>query len=131
MIKKHVDDATNVPAWLMSRVIGKAILDKPSRKYLVCGFPRDISQVDTFFKLAREADSVVYFKVPDTMLKQRALARASFGDNDAQLDKRIANYNSSSQPVIRYYKQKGKLREINGSQSKEKVFEAFKAIKFN
>lgn len=115
MIKKHVDDATNVPAWLMSRVIGKAILDKPSRKYLVCGFPRDISQVDTFFKLAREADSVVYFKVPDTMLKQRALARASFGDNDAQLDKRIANYNSSCQPVLKYYKKVGKLHEIDGT----------------
>jgi len=83
MIKKHVDDATNIPAWLMSRVIGKAILDKPSRKYLICGFPRELSQVDIFFKLARDADSVVYFNVPDTLLKQRALARAGFGDNSA------------------------------------------------
>lgn len=83
MIKKHVDDASNIPAWLISRVIGKAILDKPSRKYMICGFPRELSQVDTFFKLARDADSVVYFNVPDAVLKQRALARAGFGDNEA------------------------------------------------
>ena len=83
MIKKHVDEAKNVPAWLISRVIGKAILDKPSRKYIIDGFPRELSQVDTFFKLARDADSVVYFNTPDAVLKQRALARAGFGDNEA------------------------------------------------
>jgi adenylate kinase family enzyme len=57
------------------RVVGKAILDNPSECYLIDGFPREISQVDTFFKLARDADKVIYLDVDDENLMARAIKR--------------------------------------------------------
>lgn len=115
MIKKHVDAGTNVPAWLICRVIGKAIIDRPSDKYMVDGFPREFSQVDTFYKLGRDADAVVYFNAPEAVLTERALKRGAAGDTKEMLAKRISTYNAGCKSVIQMYKEHKKLHEINSN----------------
>lgn len=128
LIKSHVDAGTNVPAWLICRIVGTAILAKPSDKYMVDGFPREFSQVDTFYKLGRDADAVVYFNAPEAVLVERALKRGAAGDTKEMLAKRIKTYNAGCKAVIGMYKENKKLHEINSNQDAEAVWAAFQAL---
>ena len=42
-------------------------------------------------------------------------------DNTATINKRIEVYNRQTEPLLDYYKSRGKLLEINGSESRERV----------
>ncbi len=59
-----------------------------------------------------------------TALRQRS------DDNETAISNRLRLYYSMIQPVMEYYREQGKLEDIDGSQSREKIFSAIeKALK--
>lgn len=99
-------------------------LKKPEyeKGYILDGFPRTVVQAEAF---NGSIDKVIYLKVSD----REALWRIS-GRNDVREDetlqairKRISLFHELTEPVVEYYREKGKLAEVNGEVSVEQVFE--------
>jgi adenylate kinase len=100
-------------------------LEKPeyAQGFILDGFPRTVTQAKAF---NGAVDTVLYLKVSD----KEALWRIS-GRNDTRDDetlqairKRIALFHELTEQVIEYYREIGKLVEVDGEMDVQEVFDA-------
>lgn len=89
--------------------------------YILDGFPRTIEQAEAF---KNGIDKVIYLRVSD----KEALWRLSYRNGEARNDetlgairKRIELFHKFTEPVLEYYRQKGKLLKIDGEKSIEEI----------
>ncbi|MGE5041535.1 MAG: adenylate kinase family protein [Candidatus Levyibacteriota bacterium] len=92
-------------------------ISRPEYKtgYILDGFPRTVTQAEEF---PNGVDNVIYLKVSD---KEALWRLAGRDDGDVREDntlkaimKRIDLFHSKTEPVIDFYREKGKLVEIDG-----------------
>lgn len=123
MLKETLNSGALVPDDLTLKIV-LAYLKKPeyAHGFILDGFPRTEPQAEAF---NGEIDKVAYIKVSD----KEALWRIS-GRNDSREDetlqairKRIGLFHTVTEPVVEYYRQQGKLVEVDGEQSVEQVFQ--------
>lgn len=90
--------------------------------YILDGFPRTVPQAEAF---PNGVERVIYLKVSDKEALWRLADRVEEGvreDNTLQaLKKRIELFHTLTEPVIEYYRGKGKLLEIDGEKSIEDI----------
>src|SRR3989338_5464300 len=92
-----------------------------NKGYVLDGFPRTIVQAKAF---KNGIDNVVYLTVSDKEALWRLSDRKGETREDdtiAAIRKRIDLFHKFTEPVLEYYKKKGKLVEINGEQPIEKI----------
>jgi len=125
VLGKYIEQTINagnlIPDEKTLEIVGE-YLKKPEYQngYILDGFPRTVVQAKAF---TDNIDFVIYLKISD----KEALWRIS-GRNDNREDetlsalrKRIELFHEVTEPVLSYYKEKGKLLEINGEQTIETV----------
>lgn len=99
-------------------------LSKPEygKGYILDGFPRTVAQAEAF---TNGVDSVLYLKVSDKEALWRLSDRLDEGvreDNTLQaIRKRIQLFHDLTEPVLGFYRTKGRLIEIDGEKSVEDV----------
>ena len=107
-------------------------LSRPEYKegYIIDGFPRTLVQAESF---ENGIDHVIYLKVSDEeALKRLALRNGEgrFDETPAALQKRIDLFHKFTEPVLDFYRKKGRLVELNGEKEiKEISEEILKRIK--
>jgi len=106
--------------------------------FLLDGYPRTISQAESLDRMLAgmqsEVTSVISIMIPDEMIFERIRHRANIEGraDDAKDDviaKRISTYHGKTEPLVEFYKNAGKYREINGTGTVETVrSDIFRAI---
>jgi len=94
------------------------------------GFPRTLEQAEMLYNLLEERGMEVKvmldLEVDEEELIKRLLYRAKIaGRSDDTIDvikKRLKVYHKKTEPVIDFYKKKGKFRKIDGSGSIDEIF---------
>src|SRR3972149_3638996 len=88
--------------------------------YILDGFPRTKVQAESF---KNGIDAVLYIKVLDEEAIRRLSLRRGNREDEAPraLKKRIESFHKFTIPVLEYYKEKGKLHEINGGRHIEEI----------
>ena len=98
--------------------------------FLLDGFPRTTAQAaaldDMLAKTSEEVTAVVSIMIPDEMIRERIKHRASIEGraddaNDETISNRIKTYHDKTEPLVGYYKAKGKYHEIDGTGTIEEV----------
>ncbi|MGB9882914.1 MAG: nucleoside monophosphate kinase [Microgenomates group bacterium] len=100
-------------------------LKRPEYKkgYILDGFPRTLNQAEKF---VNNVDKVIYLDIPEKEAIYRLVYRNSEGREDETIPaikKRIEAFKKFTLPVLDYYRRKGKLIEIDGTQSIKEVNE--------
>lgn len=99
-------------------------LQKPeySKGYILDGFPRTVVQAEAF---NGAIDKVVYIKVSDKEAMWRISGRTDVRDDETlpAIRKRISLFHELTEPVVDYYREKGKLVEVDGEVSVQEVFD--------
>lgn len=92
--------------------------------YILDGFPRTVPQAEAF---PNGVEKVIYLRVSDKEALWRLAGRDEEGvreDNTLKaLMKRINEFHNKTEPVIEYYREKGKLLEVDGEKSIEEITE--------
>lgn len=88
--------------------------------YIMDGFPRTLNQAEKF---ENGIDKVVYLRITDKEALWRISGRNEEREDDTLLAirKRIDLFHKFTEPVIEYYRSKGKLVEIDGEKSVEEI----------
>ena len=101
-----------------------------SKGFIFDGVPRTIKQAEmlddpTFFNNL-DITKVIYLKVEMEEVQRRILKRAEIeqraDDTPATVKARVENFFAQTMPLVDYYRNQGKLVEINGMQDIEHVF---------
>lgn len=105
--------------------------------FLLDGFPRTLEQAEALDELLDEdaemVTSVISIMIPDEMIVERIQGRAAKEGraDDASLDTirhRIETYHSQTEPLIAYYKARGKYKEVDGTGTIAQVRDAIFAL---
>jgi adenylate kinase len=106
---------------LMPRVAAAAALGG----YLLDGFPRTVPQAEQAFDVARRLDfaldAAIYLNVPDEVLTERMLSRGRPDDTPEVIKHRLEVFAQTTSPLIDYYRNRGILLEIDGSQPPDAI----------
>jgi len=131
------------------------VLEEEMKRYpegvLLDGFPRTIPQAEALEKADVNIDKVIDVEVPDSEIIERITGRrkgddgkiyhvkynpAPEGVNVTQRDddkedvvkERLNVYHEQTEPLINFYKEKGKLVEVDGTKTIDDVFEDIKKV---
>ena len=133
LAKSYSEKGNLVPDDVTIQILEAEVSKFPDAKGVIYdGFPRTTAQaeaLDTFLAAKGTSVSVMLsLVVPEDELKSRLLARAEVSgrkdDADpAIIENRINTYKTSTAPVAEFYRNQGKLSEINGVGSIDDISE--------
>jgi len=110
---------------LIRNAMVKAVLGG-SQGFLIDGYPREVKQGQLFESMIKPCDGCIYFNVSDETMIERLLSRAKTSgradDNEETIKKRLATFHDQTEPVIDYYKEKGKLIEVIAEGDVEEIY---------
>lgn len=93
--------------------------EKYNNGFVVDGVPRNLFQAEN---LPFEPDLVIYLKVRDSENIKRLVKRGRSDDKEEVIKDRLVTYHEQTEPVLDFYRQKGKLLEIDGEPPIEVIF---------
>lgn len=87
---------------------------------LLDGHPRTVEEAEDLDKIWY-VDKVIYLKLSDEEVVKRLSFRGREDDTPEIIARRLEIYHKETEPVLEYYRQKGKLEEIDASKSIEEI----------
>jgi adenylate kinase len=135
-VASYIDAGKLAPDHLVMRIVAQRLQsDECVNGALFDGFPRTIIQAqlldDYLAENGIKLDMALELKVVEEELIQRLLKRAQIDgradDNYETIRERLNVFHTQTAPLTEYYALQGKLEQVDGMQSEEKVFEAIKA----
>lgn len=99
--------------------------------FILDGFPRSQAQAvvldELLAELGRPLQRVVHLKVDKEEIVQRLMARGRADDNEEIIRNRMEVFQEQTQPLVRYYEEKGLLAEVEGVGELDDIFARIKA----
>lgn len=132
-VKEVMDAGKLVSDELIADVVAERLAQgDAARGFLLDGFPRTVRQISLLDRILgeRNLDCVVLLDVPDQVVEDRLLGRATKGDggvvraddNLETIRKRLAVYREETLPVAAVYDGRGVLARVDGVGTEEEVF---------
>ncbi|MFZ4590271.1 MAG: adenylate kinase [Ignavibacteria bacterium] len=126
---KHiVERGCLVPDEIMIGIVAKALREnlKGKEGFILDGFPRTNEQareLDEIFEKMNFKDlKVLFLVVNEDELVSRLSKRGRVDDTEDIIRKRLKIYIDSTSPVLEYYKNEGKVTEIDGVGEIEEIY---------
>ena len=129
MIEKICMEGKIVPSEITVGLILKAMEQTPAKGYLIDGFPRNEENKQVWEKMAGDRAKVefcLFYDCPLDELERRLIARGRKDDEVDIIKKRFDTFTRESLPVVNWFREQGLLREIDGRQPVEVVWEQTK-----
>ena len=99
--------------------IVKKNLDKDNKGWILDGYPRNLSQVkslnNVLTNIKQPLEIVFYLDIPDEVLIKRLLMRGRKDDHEETIQTRLKIYKTTTEPLIKYYKNLSLLEYINAN----------------
>ena len=117
--KRYADEGNLVPDDLTNAMVRTRLSEADCREgFLIDGYPRTIYQADTFEALLAEwnvkLDAVINMIVPDEEIIERLSKRGRSDDSAETIIHRLDVYHGTTQPLIKYYRERNLLRDVEG-----------------
>lgn len=136
LCRKVLTGGNYLPDEEISKLIANKLVSSEAKKgFILDGFPRSINQAQFLDKIMQDAgmtlDKLIYLSLTDDEAVQRLAKRnrALFGgsninhDDPERVKQRLVVYREKENEVLKFYKEKSLLLEINAAQTQDKVFQ--------
>lgn len=103
-----------------------------SKGFVLDGYPRTVRQAhhlkDILLALKKALDVVLYIEVNEQELIERLSKRGRADDNEQTIKNRLKVYESTTKPVLDFYRKAGNLKLVKGVGSIDEIFVSLKKI---
>merc|ERR1711887_452570 len=104
---------------VLAMIKDKMIANSGASGFLIDGYPREVAQGEQFESTIALATAVLYLDVANetmvTRLVNRGKTSGRADDNEETIKMRLDTFAKATAPVVAYYKEKGKLFEVERS----------------
>jgi adenylate kinase len=130
-VKPMYDAGQLVPDDLMVELIRERLSADDAREgFVLDGFPRTMAQAEALDEMlreiGRELDVAFEFQVDDEVGRERMLKRAAeegrTDDTPEAIDRRLWIYHEETEPLVEYYRSRGRLVGIHAERTIDDVF---------
>ncbi len=113
-----------VPDEIVVELIKRRLSQEDAKSgFILDGFPRTLAQAEALDKILKHSKyQVIHIDAAQNESARRLSKRSRLDDTEDTVDARINSYESKTRPVLKYYADKGLLKEVDGNQPIEKVF---------
>ncbi|MFD3705000.1 adenylate kinase [Nocardia sp. NPDC058658] len=106
--QKYMDAGDLVPSDVTNRMVEARVAEPDAANgFVLDGYPRTVDQGDALEKILEhhgtKVDAVLCFVVPESLLKERMLARGRADDTEEVIDNRLRVYREETEPLLEYY----------------------------
>lgn len=136
-IKKYLDSGQLVPNNIIIDIVEKFIEDNATCDgFIFDGYPRNLGQAKALDHLAKKDKTnihlVINLKLTEEEALRRILLRGKMSgrsdDNMKTVENRLRIYRERTAPILSYYRDQKKLKNIDGSQTIKKIAKEIKKI---
>ena len=131
-VKQMMVDGKIVPYEITLSLLQRVMEQSGRQRFLIDGFPRALDQAFAFEKKICQCAFVLNFSLSDdemrARLTTRGLTSGRADDNDATITKRLATFHAQTQPVVQFYDQFHKVKNVDASGSIEQVWALVKPV---
>ena len=106
---------------------GEIAQEKYKNGVVLDGLPRTVDQARDLGAVLR-VDKVIYLNVGDNIVSKRLIERGRADDTPSVISHRLKVYHEETEPVLDWYKSRGVLFEVDGTESVEEIFSQIKAV---
>jgi len=131
--EEYMDRGDLVPDDLILAMIEEELDKLHGEPVLFDGFPRTAGQADALADALERRDraltGVVQIDVSDDDVTDRILSRGQGreDDNPETVRERLHVYHGETEPLVRYYDERGLLRRVDGARDVDEVHDAIRA----
>jgi adenylate kinase len=129
--EQYMDRGDLVPDDVIVALIEEELDGLDAEPVLFDGFPRTVGQADALQQAldrrGRALDAVVLIDVPDDEVARRISGRGRDDDNPETVRERLHVYHDETEPLVRYYEERGLLRRVDGARGPDEVHDAIRA----
>ena len=132
-----MDEGLLVPDEYVIALIAEALPDAESKGGAIFdGFPRTVAQAGALDRILEQCgsriDAVIRLRVDESALlsriEKRFAEQGRLDDNPETFKTRLEAYNTQTAPLLPYYRERGKLTEIDGMASVDEVAASIDAV---
>jgi adenylate kinase len=73
-------------------------------------------------EIGRKLNVVLAIQVPDEVARERMLGRGRKDDAPEAIDRRLSHYHEQTEPLLEYYRTRGRFVPIHGDRTEGEVF---------
>ncbi|MDP6484255.1 MAG: adenylate kinase [Nitrospinota bacterium] len=130
--RDFMDRGELVSDGLMTRIVEERLSQKDcAAGFVLDGFPRTIAQAEALEAVLRDRgdgiDAVASLRVEEEELVRRMADRGRDDDSEAVIRNRLDVYRRETEPLVRYFRERGKLIEIDGMGRAEDITERIRS----
>ncbi len=130
-VKSIMDRGDLVTNEIVMDIIENFLSKNEGKRILFDGIPRSLQQKESFDILLSKYGRTLqglYLTLPREEAISRMLLRGRSDDTPEVIERRLANYEKETLPVIQLYMQEGILKELDGSGDINEIAEAIEKI---
>ena len=132
LAREYMDRGELVPDPLMTRIVEERLTRKDCADgFLLDGYPRTIAQAEALDRFLRDRGhgilAVVSLQVAEEEVVRRMAVRGRDDDSEEVIRNRLEVHRRETEPLIRYFQERGKLIEIDGMGRVEDITERIRS----
>ena len=127
-IDSQMKEGKLISSSTIMKVLKEYIINSPTKKILVDGYPRNQENIDVWEKEMTdevEVKAALYIEVSNEEMKKRILGRneGRADDNEETITKRLATFEKETKPILAEFENRKILIKIDGMKTVDEISE--------